>query len=157
MNMLQRPPVEVLAADKRLLAVHQQVFGMQNAAAQPLVRNNPQLQVGDRLQLFQRLRGGDTNPLLFHQKTDFHPALARRFQVLQHAVQQRTLLVRHIELTQIDAGFRRIEHLLPHFGGVAQVIRLQRGFHRRGIHQLVAGNSKTRRRTLAQHQQTATP
>ncbi len=104
-NMLQRAPVEVLAADERLLAVHQQILGVQNAAAQLLVRNNAQLQIGDRLQLFQRLGGRNANALIFHQKADFHPAFAGRLQVLQHAVQQRTVLIRHVELPQIDAGF----------------------------------------------------
>ncbi|MNY39187.1 hypothetical protein D3C86_1738620 [compost metagenome] len=130
---------------------------MQNAAAQPLVRDDTQLQIRDRLKLFQRFGSRNADAFLLHQETNFYPTFPRRFKMLQHAIQQRTLLVRHVELAQIDAGFRRIKHLLPHFGSVAQVIRLQRGFHRRGIHQFIAGNIKTRRRTLAQHQQTATP
>ena len=56
LDLFQRAPVKILATDKSLFAIHQQILGVNNTAGQPMERNHPQLQVGDSFQGRQRFR-----------------------------------------------------------------------------------------------------
>ena len=143
-DMFQGAPVKILTADKRLLAIHQQVLGVDDAAAQLPVGQHAQGQVGNGAQAFQ---GGGIRQLdafFFEQETNLHAAFAGGFQVFQHRVHHRAKVVRGVELADINAAFGAVEQLDPYRAGLAQIVGAQGGVHRHGMHQFKTWNGKVR-------------
>ncbi len=143
MDVLERAPVEILAADVRDLAIDGQVFRVHDAVARDFIEiDEAQVQVRNRLDLGDGRRFRQAHALLVQQEADFHAALAGGRQTGQHLFKGRARLADGIELGDDDLFFCRIEQLGPHGDGLAQVGIRQARFHGRGVHQLKAGNGE---------------
>ena len=142
--MFQRAPIEILAADKRLLAIHHQVFGVDDPTAHPRVGQHAKGQVGDRAQAFQGGRFRQPDAFFFQQKANLHTAFAGGFQAFDHTVHHRAWMIGGVELANVDSVFCAIEQLAPHRAGLAQVVGTEGGVHRHGVHQFKPRNRKVR-------------
>ncbi|MNQ29269.1 hypothetical protein D3C85_425790 [compost metagenome] len=145
MDMLERTPVEILAADVRHLAIDGQVFRVHDAIARHLIEiDEAQVQVRDRLDLRDGGRFRQAHALLVQQEADFYTALAGGRQAGQHLFKGRARFADGVELGDDDLFFCRIEQFGPHGDGLAQVGIRQARFHGRRVHELKSGNGEIR-------------
>ena len=136
MDVLQRAPVEVLAAHVGLGPVDDEELGVLHAAAGLLEIYDPGLHAG-------RFKGGQGALALFehdlvHYEPHLYAALDRVLDRGEHRLQHFAGLVGDVELLQVQRLFGRAYHLQPHglrASGVGRAVHraVRHAFHQRQL------------------------
>ncbi|MGC4122168.1 MAG: hypothetical protein QM765_47830 [Myxococcales bacterium] len=132
LDVLQRAPVEVLAAQVALLAVDDEVLGVEDAAEEL---------AADQLAHLQALDGGEgvgglgvlEREGVVDQEPHPHAARAGGLEGLDDRGQAAGRLVGGVELRDVHRARGRVDHLHPHLVGVGHVGVVERGLDGRGL------------------------
>ena len=132
--MVERAPVEVLAADVGVAAIDDEIFRVQDAG---LEVEAVDLHVGSL-----RPRVGHVGVLLVEELVDeqahVHAARGGGLELGEHGVHVRAGRVAHVELREVDRPARAADHLEPHVGGVGHAGEREVGLARRRLDELGA-------------------
>ena len=130
----QRPPVHVLAAQEDLAPVDDEVLGVEHAAHDRLHREAPHHDAGPRRQAVEALRVplGERG---VDEQAHRHPAIGGRLDGREDGLEPAPGLVAHVELGQVERARGRLDHGRPDVLGVGDVGVVQARLDGRRLHQ----------------------
>ena len=112
MDVLERAPVEVLAAEEDLLAVHDEELGVLDAARDRAEVDEPHLDSRHRSQRVGGLRVGAVHALI-QDETHADAALRGRADRVHDLVHRLARPGRQVELLDVERSLRSADHLEP--------------------------------------------
>jgi hypothetical protein len=136
LDVLERPPVEVLAPQVDLAAVHQEVLGVEDAAAgEGAVVDRPHRDPLAPAEPLQRL-GVGLLELGVAEEAHLHPPVGRPLDRLDHRLQPAARLVGGVELGEVERRAGAVDHLRPDLPGIADVGVVEGRLDGEGLDQL---------------------
>ncbi len=119
LDMGQRAPVEILAADENFTVIDDEILGVQNAAGQLFPVEQPDRDVQTAAETLQRFRVSRGHGL-FTEDADLHSAPAGGQYGFDHRFKRFTFFRGEVEFGEFNGMPGAFYHLQPNLGGIAR-------------------------------------